>query len=343
MSIKSLLNDLSTAIRGKDNHSLYPLLDQSEFPGLSPHATGMTLENMVKAIKAYFERYNLIFRHKLCPSTQDSITILNTDIGFDTIANTNGPIGFFAFEDRITSLTCNEVYRIPPFFCYGSSSISSIDFPKAEIVHSGAFVGMNKLTSVNLPLLHTCSYSNTNNVMIPNQYGEDKGIFARSGITEISLPKLKWATASSLFYGCTNLTTVDLPLYTGYSSSSSNYSYSSDTFRGCKNLINVNIPSLKRIGLYDFYQCTKLEKLKIPSVTSIGSNAFGYCEALTSLVINQTTPPTLDNVNAFANTPIKSGTGYIYVPDSVVETYRTATNWAAFAEQIKPISEYVEV
>jgi hypothetical protein len=131
-------------------------------------------------------------------------------------------------------------------------------------------------------------------------------------------------------------------LYTGCQSSTSNYSFASSTFRACGNLINVNVPSLKKIGIYDFYQCYKLEKLRIPSVTFIGGNAFGYCKALTALIINRTTPPTLDNVNAFANTPIKSGTGYIYVPDSAVETYKTATNWATFAEQIKPLSEYVE-
>jgi hypothetical protein len=170
MSIKSLLNDLSYAIRGKSNptYALWPLLDSSEISGLHPNAAGMTLENMIKAIKTYLERYNSILRHRLLPSTQDSITALNTDIKFNTISDTNGPIGFFAFEDRATSLTCNEVYRVPPYFCYGSSSISSIDFPKAEIVHAGAFVGMDNLTSVNLPLLHTCSLSNTHNVMIPN-------------------------------------------------------------------------------------------------------------------------------------------------------------------------------
>lgn len=342
MSIKSLLNSLSTALRANNNKSLFNLLSQTEFSGLHPNSSGMTLENMINAISAYLERYNLILRHKLHSSNQDNTTVLNTDIGFDMIANTNGPVGFFAFEDRITSLTCNELDRVPPFFCYGSSSISSIDFPKAEIVYEGAFVGMNRLTSVNLPLLHTCSLSKISNIMVPSQFGEDRGIFACSGIKEISLPNLKWSTASELFYGCTYLTTVDLPLYTGYSSTA-NEGYSSGTFWKCGNLINVNIPSLKRIGIYDFYECRKLEKLEIPSVTFIGGNAFGYCDALTALIINRPTPPTLDNINAFSNTPIQKGTGYIYVPDSAVNTYKTATNWSSFANQIKPISEYTEV
>ena len=41
----------------------------------------------------------------------------------------------------------------------------------------------------------------------------------------------------------------------------------------------------------------------------------------------------------FYNTAIENGTGYIYVPDSLVDSYKTATNWSTYASQIKPISE----
>ena len=45
---------------------------------------------------------------------------------------------------------------------------------------------------------------------------------------------------------------------------------------------------------------------------------------------------------ALYNTPIAKGTGYIYVPDALVNDYKKATNWSVFANQIKPLSEYVE-
>ena len=51
---------------------------------------------------------------------------------------------------------------------------------------------------------------------------------------------------------------------------------------------------------------------------------------------------TLSNVNAFQNTPIASGTGYIYVADNLVSTYKSATNWSAYASQIKGLSELEE-
>ena len=45
----------------------------------------------------------------------------------------------------------------------------------------------------------------------------------------------------------------------------------------------------------------------------------------------------------FDNTPIKAGYGYIYVPSSLVNTYKTATNWSTFADQIVSIDEYPKI
>ena len=45
--------------------------------------------------------------------------------------------------------------------------------------------------------------------------------------------------------------------------------------------------------------------------------------------------PTLANTNAFQGTPIESGTGYIYVPDSMVSSAQSESNWSVFATQIK--------
>ena len=39
---------------------------------------------------------------------------------------------------------------------------------------------------------------------------------------------------------------------------------------------------------------------------------------------------------------VKNNIEYIYVPDDLVENYKTATNWSVYASQIKPLSEYVE-
>ena len=49
----------------------------------------------------------------------------------------------------------------------------------------------------------------------------------------------------------------------------------------------------------------------------------------------------LNELYAFYNTPIANGTGYIYVADTLVDSYKTAENWSVYASQIKPLSEYV--
>lgn len=41
--------------------------------------------------------------------------------------------------------------------------------------------------------------------------------------------------------------------------------------------------------------------------------------------------------DAFNNTPIKSGTGSIYVPASLVDAYKSAENWSYFSDRIFPI------
>ena len=66
---------------------------------------------------------------------------------------------------------------------------------------------------------------------------------------------------------------------------------------------------------------------------------FRFCYSLNTVIINNETLFKMTNTNMFQNTPIASGTGYVYVPDNMVETYKTATNWSTYADQIKPISE----
>ena len=51
----------------------------------------------------------------------------------------------------------------------------------------------------------------------------------------------------------------------------------------------------------------------------------------------------LVNKNALQNTMIANGTGYIYVPAELVETYKTTSNWETYADQIRAIEDYPEI
>lgn len=165
----------------------------------------------------------------------------------------------------------------------------------------------------------------------------------------------------SAFQNCTSLKTINLP--------DSITTFNQSIFYNCQNLTNIHLPD-SLAGKLDsrcFYQCYKLSDITIPmGITSIGYGCFEYCRVLTKVNVlgnivsidgfcfddcqklvtfvmsNITQVPTMTGVNVFNNTLISKGTGYIYVPDTMVDSFKSATNWSSFADQIKPISEYVE-
>lgn len=134
--------------------------------------------------------------------------------------------------------------------------------------------------------------------------------------TSLALTKLPEGLASIgeyCFYGCTNLALTELP---------ANITIIQQyTFRGCKNLTEMTCKAnIKTISSYSFTLCEKLSKLVLPNVTSV---------------------PTLSNRNALSGTSIANGTGYIYVPDNLVDSFKSASNWSTYASQIKGVSELV--
>jgi hypothetical protein len=117
-------------------------------------------------------------------------------------------------------------------------------------------------------------------------------------------------------------------------------------FDGCWNLRTANFPLATNIDEGAFSGCgNQLRTLSFPKATSIGGRAFAGCAKLTALVLsNAEAVCKLSNStsagDALKSTPIADGTGYIYVPDALVDSYKAATNWSIYAAQIKPLSEY---
>lgn len=126
-----------------------------------------------------------------------------------------------------------------------------------------------------------------------------------TALTSIQLNTIKAAKLSSLFRSCENLITADL---THINTSSSTY------------------------GNYMFYNCYSLKKVIIRNMTkapTIGTGTFQNCYHIHG------------TVNATYN-PDGAADGYVYVPDDMVATLKTATNWSTIATQIKPLSELEE-
>lgn len=144
------------------------------------------------------------------------------------------------------------------------------------------------------------------------------------GVTEIGY---------NAFYNCTNLALTELP--------SGVTSIGQSAFNDCSKLALTKLPSgITSISNSAFYGCSNLVSIELPAgVTSIMNQVFSSCSNLATIVFpNITSVPTLFTTNAFGSTPIASGTGYIYVPDTLVDSFKTDTNWSIYADQIKPLS-----
>ena len=90
-----------------------------------------------------------------------------------------------------------------------------------------------------------------------------------------------------------------------------------------------------------FRECDSLAFIEIPdAVTYFGRICF-MCRNLTTMILYPTTPPGLfsvsGNTSCFYYTPSSLT---FYVPDSAVETYKTADKWSSMASRIKPMSDY---
>lgn len=91
---------------------------------------------------------------------------------------------------------------------------------------------------------------------------------------------------------------------------------------------------------YACYYYVKLKTAILNNMEVIGLGAFAY-SGLTNLVIKTSQLCTLQSAMCLEGTPIANGIGYIYVPDTLVNSYKADTNWAIYANQIKPLSQYV--
>ncbi len=94
-----------------------------------------------------------------------------------------------------------------------------------------------------------------------------------------------------------------------------------------------------------FYNAMNTEKIAIGKIcgasVSNSQNIFAGTSSLTELVIlDDVNLLTITNSNAFNNSRISAGRCTIYVPDTMLTSYQTASNWVTYASQIKPLSEY---
>lgn len=114
-------------------------------------------------------------------------------------------------------------------------------------------------------------------------------------------------------------------------------------FQNCSGLTSVSFPNVASIGDYAFNAAHKLAKADLPKVTSIGQHSFSAANALEALILRNTEKVCSLGSDAVSYTKISSGSGYIYVPNALVDSYKAAANWQNYADQIRAIEDYPEI
>lgn len=88
-----------------------------------------------------------------------------------------------------------------------------------------------------------------------------------------------------------------------------------------------------------FSGCTQLERIVFPP-TAVQITTTGLFAGCTQKPIVVFTSPTMVNTNGDGVTGLNSNTSAIYVPDSLVATYKANGWWSRMSAKIFPISEY---
>lgn len=165
---------------------------------------------------------------------------------------------------------------------YGCKNLKKLTIPETvEYIGGGAFYGCSNIWSLTYNAINAeCGSFMESNASLEKIVIGDKvrrlprGIFSGREFTEVALPACLERIDDSAFYGCKNLTTINL---------SDSIRYIGDNaFYGCSSLKNIHWSlRLTTIGSRAFRQ-TALETISLPEgVTSVGDGAFYDCPAKT--------------------------------------------------------------
>lgn len=103
-----------------------------------------------------------------------------------------------------------------------------------------------------------------------------------------------------------------------------------DAFSNCSALTSVDIPNATSVDTYAFSSCSALRTIDLPNATSIGAGAFTNCY-MTEIFLRSKTMCTC------TGNPNIASSATIYVPESLIDSYKTATYWSSYASKFKTL------
>ena len=229
----------------------------------------------------------------------------------------SGGGGGTEIEDALITRTIRGTYSndrvsvVGDYAFYKCYSLTSVNMQNCTSVGSNAFANCTSLTSINIPL---CTY-----------IGSSAFYFCTS-LTSVNLQNCTYI-GSSAFYNCSSLASVNIPLCT---------SIGAYAFRYCSKLPSINLPLCTFIGHQTFANCSSISMAKLPICSFIGNKGFDGCEKLTQVYLNSVTSVTTITDWTFSYC---SNLTSVYVPASLVDAFKTATNWSSISNKIVAYTE----
>ena len=248
----------------------------------------------------------------------------------------------FNFCANLTSVNLPQCFSIGSSAFRNCSSLSQVNLPTVKTTYQAAFNSCSSLTSLTLCTdvywtipFATRTYGGT---PIINE-SSTASIYVRSDTYSLWISLSFWSNYSSKF--------VSVPV-SGPALSFSNGLVSGTTKAiesdftsylsvSKSDITNVSLPECRYIGDNTFQSCTSLNQVNLPECRYIGEAAFDTCSSLSIITIGYSSVCSLNGSMNFTNTQITSSTGSIYVPASLVDSYKSEANWSYFSTQIFPI------
>ena len=239
----------------------------------------------------------------------------------------------FEFNDYIQSIETNAT-SIGDWAFHYCDSLSQVSLPMCGYIGSYAFLDCSSLKQVSLPV---CSYIGSyafqscyslSQVSLPVcESIEERAFGFCSSLKQVSLPVCSYIGVDA-FSACTSLSQVSLPVcsYIG-----------AGAFLKCRSLSQVSLPMCESIGYIACFSCLSLAQASLSFCSYIGEYAFCDCYSLSRITIGYSGVCSLDGISVFDGTKITSSRGSIYVPASLVNSYKKATNWSYYSRRIFPI------
>lgn len=302
---------------------------------------------------------------------------VNNIVGIDSVKSI-GNSGFQ--EAGITELNLNDLTNIANNCFYTCSKLTSFSAPNLTNLSASAFSNCSSLTNIYIPnvtkftnsdyadvysgqhIFRNCENLTTISMPKLNKSQAEFGYYCFSGckrLETLDIPFKPTAFGNSTFKDCEDapfLNTLDFSEVT---------KIDQNCFENCTGLTEVVADNLVTMGSNVFQGCTGLTKFVAKNLNKGASGMFLKCSKLNfvdcgniSSILNVTFKDTnLDTIilrnvdkvcaykyssgyDAFLNTPIASGTGYIYVPSALIDEYKTANSWNRYAAQFRALEDY---